>query len=140
MAAQANIVINDGAGTPAARTFVPEGTKSVDSKQMKATWRENAGAFLGRPTIEEYFTPPNANGVQKLKHVISLPVLQTVGTNDAGITPVPEVAYTLRFISEVHLPVASTDTERSHIRAFAENFLATSMWEDLVENMQRSWA
>lgn len=139
MSAQANIVINDGAGTPVARTFAPKGVTMVDSKQSKATWRENAGVYLGQPTIEEYHTSPNSNGIEKFKWVFKLPTLQTVGTNDAGITPPPNVAYVTLGVVEFHLPVQATDLELSHIRAFVENFSATAMFENAVETRDASW-
>jgi len=139
MADQANIVINDGAGTPASRTFSPKGVIAIDPKQTKATWRENAGLFLGQPTIEEYHSAPNANGIEKFKWVFKLPTLQTVGTDDAGITPPAGVAYTTMGVMEFHLPTQATDLELSHIRAFVENFAATSQFESAVETRDATW-
>lgn len=139
MSAQSSIVINDGAATPAARTFAPKGVIAVDSKQTKATWRENAGLYLGQPTIEEYHSAPNANGIEKFKWVIKRPTLQTTGTNDAGITPPADVAYQCLGIIEFHLPTAATDLELSDIRAFVENFSATAMFETAVETRDAAW-
>lgn len=139
MSAQTSIVINDGASTPVARTFAPKGVIPVDQRTTKATWRENAGPYLGQPTIEEYHSAPNANGVEKLKWVFKLPTLQTVGTNDAGIEPVPQVAYTTLATVEVHLPTSATDLELSHIRAFIENFTATTQFETSVETRDATW-
>jgi hypothetical protein len=139
MSDQANIVINDGAGTPVARTFAPKGVIAIDPKTTKATWRENAGLYLGQPTIEEYHSAPNANGVEKFKWVVKYPVLQTVGTSDAGIVPPAGVAYTLLGIVEFHLPTAATDLELSHIRALIENFSATAMFESAIETRDPAW-
>ncbi len=139
MSDQAAIVINDGAGTPVARTFAPKGVIALDPKQTKATWRENAGLYLGQPTIEEYHSAPNANGVEKFKWVFKLPTLQTVGTNDAGITPPAGVAYTTLGVLEFHLPTAATDLELSHIRAFVENFSALAMFETAIETRDPAW-
>jgi hypothetical protein len=139
MSAQTSIVINDGASTPVARTFAPKGVIAIDPKQTKATWRENAGLYLGQPTIEEYHSAPNGNGVEKLKWVIKKPVLQTVGTDDAGITPPAGVAYTCLGVIEVHLPVQATAADLSDLRAFIENFAATSMFETAVEERDAAW-
>lgn len=139
MSAQANIVVNDGAGTPVARTFAPKGVIAIDSKQTKAIWRENAGLYLAQPTIEEYHSSPNSNGVEKFKWIIKRPTLQTVGTSDAGITPVPNVAYTCLGVIEFHLPTSATDLELSDIRAFVENFSATAMFELAIETRDASW-
>lgn len=139
MAAQANVVILDGAGTPASRTFAPKGVVGIDQKQTKAVWRENAGLYLGQPTIEEYHTLPNSNGIEKFKWVFKLPTLQTVGTNDAGITPPAGVAYVTMATVEFNLPQSATDLELSHIRAFVENFAATVQFENSVELRDATW-
>lgn len=139
MSTQASIVINDGAGTPVARTFAPKGVTAIDLKQTKATWRENAGLYLGQPTIEEYHSAPNANGIEKFKWVFKLPTLQTVGTNDAGYTPPAGVAHTCLGVLEFHLPTAATDLELSHIRALVENFTATAQFELSVETRDATW-
>lgn len=140
MSAQASIVINDGAATPAARTFAPKGVIAVDSRTTKGSWRENAGLYLGQPTIEEYHTLPGAQGTaEKFEWVIKVPVLETVGTNDAGITPPAGVAYTLQANLKFTLPLAATAAQLSDIRAFAENFFATSMFEDAIENRDAAW-
>lgn len=139
MSVQASIVINDGAGTPVARTFAPKGVQTLDTKQTKAIWRENAGLYLAQPTIEEYHSAPNANGMEKFKWVFKLPTLQTVGTNDAGITPPAEVAYMDMGVIEFHLSTQATDLELSHIRAFVENFTATAMFEAAIETRDATW-
>jgi len=126
MAAQANVVLLDGAGTPVSRTFAPKGVTAIDQRTTKASWRENAGLYLGQPTIEEYHSAPNANGIEKFKWVFKFPTLQTVGTSDAGITPPAGVAYQTLGILEFHLPQSASDLELSHIRAFVENFAATA--------------
>lgn len=139
MAAQTSIVINDGAGTPAARTFAAKGVFPIDARTTKASWRENVGPYLGQPSIDEYHSSPNSNGIEKFKWAIALPVLQTVGTNDAGITPPASVAYTVRGFIEVHIPTWATDAELSDIRAYLENFAATAQFETSVETRDATW-
>ncbi len=137
MSAQAAIVINDGAGTPAARTFAARGVETLPTGQRKGTWRENAGEYLGQPTIEQYSKFPTGDGGGKanIKWVIKVPTLQTVGTNDAGITPPKSVAYVNRVVIDYDISLQATAEERSHLRAFAENLLATALAEDTVENL-----
>lgn len=140
MSDQANIVINDGAGTPVARTFSPKGVKSPDPRSTLATWRDaSVTPYIAQPTIEEYHTAPNSNGIEKFKWVVKLPVAETLGTNDAGITPAPSVAYTVMGSLEFHLPTRATDLELSHIRAFVENFAATAMFETAIETRDSTW-
>lgn len=140
MSAQSAIVIYDGASTPVERTFAPKGVISVDQKQTKATWRENAGLYLGQPTIEEYHTLPGSGGSpEKFEWVIKVPVLQTVGTDDAGITPPAGVAYTLQANLKFTLPTSATAAQLSDLRAYAENFFATSMFENAIENRDATW-
>lgn len=141
MSSQAAIVINDGAGTPASRTFTPKGVKQVDPRSQIATWRDiSVTPYVAQPTIEEYHTAPNSNGIEKFKWVVKLPVAQTTGTNDAGITPPPSVAYTLMGSLEFHLPTRASDLELSHIRAFVENFAGTAMFETAVETRDQTWS
>lgn len=140
MSDQAAIVINDGAGTPAAITFSPRGVKALDSRTTLATWRNLAATpFIAQQTIEEYHSAPNENGIEKFKWVVKIPVPETLGTNDAGITPPPQVAYFVAGFIEVHLPTRATDLELSHIRAFLENFAATAMFETSVETRDATW-
>lgn len=143
MSAQAAIVINDGAGTPVARTFAPRGVETLPNGQRKGSWRENAGEYLGQPTIEQYsrFPTGSAGGDKaNIKWVIKVPTLETVGTNDAGVTPPKSIAYLNRVVIDYDISTRATAEERSHLRAFAENLLATALAEDTVENLDPVWA
>jgi hypothetical protein len=140
MSAQANIVINDGAATPVARTFSPKGVRPIDPRTTHALWRDGSVTpFVAQPTIEEFHSAPNQQGIEKFKWVFKLPVAQTLGTNDAGYTPAPSVAYTVLGVLEVYVPTRATDLELSHLRAFIENFAATSKFEDAVELRDPTW-
>lgn len=142
MSAQANIVINDGQVTPVAVTFNPKGAKKQPDGRDKAVWRNQAALNAeGYLTIDEHHTDPKPgpNSVEKFTFVITKPVLETVATNDAGITPAPTVAYNLVAVLEFRFPKRATEAELKDIVAFAKNLAATSYVADAVIKREAAW-
>lgn len=142
MSAQANIVINDGQATPVAHTFNPKGVRTLDSKRSLALWRDQANAAinaLGYPSIEEHHSDPNVNGIEKFRYLIKLPTLETVGTNDAGITPAPTKAYETIAVVEVWASVRASQQELKDIVAYVKNFTALTMFSDAITKREASW-
>jgi hypothetical protein len=140
MAAQANVVINNAAA--AAHTFNPKGARRTPEGKDQAVWKDqtpvNAEGYL---TITEHHSDPGKgpDAMEKFTWVISTPTLETVGTNDAGITPAPQKAYELVAVIEFRYPKRASATEVSDIYAYAKNFVALTMVKDAVEKREAAW-
>lgn len=127
MPAIANIVVNDGKATPVAHTFEPA-TASAD----RATWEDRfATQYIGYNKLVMNLTRPKgpskvANRNIYLDLRLETPVLETTGTNDAGLTPAPTVAY--RPMAEVRftLPDRSLESERKDLRVMLTNCFGNS--------------
>lgn len=126
MTAIANIVVNDAAATPVAHTFAP-----AKAEADYALLEDRAGGFyVGYNKLSFRLTRPtgstgNARNL-KLNIKIETPKLETLGTNSAGITPPPTVAY--RPVAElvVTLPERSSLQDRKDLHAFVKNVLANA--------------
>lgn len=140
MSAQANIVINDGATTPVAHTFNPKGARTSPEGKDIAVWRDqtpaNADVYY---VITEQHAPPNGNRLEKFRWVIEIPTPESVGTNDAGITPPIRKAYSVTGVIEVWLPSRATEQECKHIAAYVKNFAATSYFTDAIAKREAAW-
>jgi len=102
MAAVASITLNDAATTPVAHVFNPIGPDTNG-----VWWWEETGvalATLGNYRISAALTrapnpAPGSNSsdrVNRVKVTLHLPTLETLGTNDQGLTPPPTIAYICR--------------------------------------------
>lgn len=138
MAIQANVAINDSAA--ATKTFNPRGVKTLGDGRSLGTWREQSAANAeGFYHIWELYSPPNGQKVEKFKWTIDVPTLETVGTNDAGVTPPQTKAYSLQAHIEVLIPTRATATERANIAAYLKNFAALTMVKDAIEDLDPAW-
>lgn len=124
MSAIVNIVVNDGLATPVAHTFAPAKTEADF-----ALLEDRAGGFyVGYNKLTYRLTRPvgNVSSSRNLKLSIKIetPKLETLGTNQAGLTPPPTVAY--RPVAElmVTLPERSSLQDRKDLLAFVKNVLA----------------
>lgn len=140
MTAQANVVLANGAGTPVNKTFAPKGALRSPTGKDVALWREqsavNAEGFF---SLTEQHSDPNGNRIEKFRYVIEIPTLETVGTNDAGITPAPSVAYVTTGVIEVWMSTRASQAELDDIVAFVKNFAATSYFSDAITNREHAW-
>lgn len=140
MSAQANVVINNAAA--AAKTFSPKGARRTPEGKDHALWKEQSAVNAeGYFVIAEHHSDPGSgpNAVEKFTWVITVPTLETVGTNDAGITPAPSKAYECIAVIEFRYPKRASATEVSDIYAYAKNFVALTMVKDAVEKREAAW-
>lgn len=142
MAAASNIVINDGAATPVAHTFVPAITTADNSVfEDKA-----AGIYIGynrirmmleRPSTQNTGKPRQANGNLRLKVVIETPKLETLSNSTVtGISPAPTIAYVMKAEVIFTLPERSALQDRKDLMALLKNFLATAVGQTAIESFE----
>lgn len=138
MSAQASVIINDGAATPVAHTFLPKGTKSVEGKDI-ATWKDvsptNAEGFL---SMVEHHTPFNSNGMEKFRYVIDVPTLETPGGTGPFVPP-PTRAYGGVIVIEVWAHKRATADELKNYAAYAKNFAGHAYFKAAIENREAAW-
>lgn len=134
----ANIVINDGAATPVAHTFTPLGKDEkgvfwfvqVAPASANALGAKRIGISISRPT--------NGNRLSgNARVVLSLwnPVLETLGTNSAGIVPPPTLAYQCTDRQTFDLPERSTKQERKDTRVLMKNLLDNALVVSCIEDL-----
>lgn len=139
MAAAVNIVLNDALGTPVAHTFVPTGRDNngtywwEDQSTAQGIGYNRVSMTLKRPP------PPRAgqsSGDRVYRAIITIhtPVLETLGTNDNGLTPPPTVAYVPAFKGEFVISERSTLQNRKDLRKFADFALAEAQLIGLIES------
>jgi len=140
MSAQANVVLANGETTPVNKTFAPKGALRSPTGKDVAVWREqsavNAEGFF---SLQEQHSDPNGNRIEKFRYVIEIPTLETVGTNDAGITPAPSVAYVTTGVIEFWLSTRASQAELKDIVAFVKNLAATSYVSDAITKREHAW-
>lgn len=141
MSAVTSIVLADAQGTPVNHTFVPLGPDT------RGTWwfEDQTGvSTIGYNRISLQLTrsgnpPAGASSQDRMNRVklgIHVPVLETLGTNDAGITPPPTVSYINRCNMELILPEQNTLQNRKDLRKFAQYLLADTQVVAMVETLQ----
>lgn len=142
MAAASNIVINDGAATPVAHTFVPAQTVADF-----ALFEDKApGIYIGynrlmlkleRPATKNMGRPRQANGNLRLKSVVETPKLEVLSNSTvSGIAPAPTIAYTPKVEVIFTLPERSTLQDRKDLMALLKNALAHAALQAAVESFE----
>lgn len=141
MAAVANIVLADAQGTPVNHTFIPLGPDPDG-----VWWYEDQSAStpIGYWKISLQLVRPkspapgqsSSNRVSRVKIGFHQPTLETLGTNDAGLTPPPTVSYIERFNGEFILPEQTTLQNRKDIRKMSMNLFADAQVVGMVESLQ----
>lgn len=137
----AGITINDGQASPGAHTFNP-----VSSVNGTYVWQDQTGGIaLGYLTITYQRTnPPPAKAGQgstsdraiKQSFGISIPTMETLGTNDAGLTPPPTVACIHRARMDFIQPERGTLSVRKDLTAYASNLLAHATGKSLLNDQE----
>lgn len=117
MATAANIVINDGATTPAAVTFTPVGS---DGKNIMFYDRSSGILAAFRKLRLGYSAANKQRPTTRTDFSVELPVTAIVG----GAT---QVLRTLRADVSVVLPDGCTDAERKDLYAFLYNGLNNAL-------------
>lgn len=139
MTIASNIVIDDGQATPVAHTFIPLGF----DKQNKFWYEEQAAGAplswrkISLELVRNDQTSPASNAGEQTARVrvhVHLPTMETIGTNDNGITPPPTLAYTLRSQHEFIMSGRSTEGEREDVQAFAYNVLDNADVKAMITN------
>jgi len=139
MAAQANIVINDGATTPVAHTFNPKGAKTQPDKKDLAIWKDQSPtSSVGYLSISETHTPVNSNGMEKFRFVIDVPTLESPASGGT-FAPPPTRAYGTIAVIEVWAHERASDQELKNIAAFVKNFAATTYFNDVIVKREPAW-
>lgn len=133
MATFANIVINDGAATPAAHTF------AVTSRLNNVlTWNDRssgvAAGFKGITLSYRPATAQNANAKIVMK-IVDPRLAVTSASSGSGVQPNPVQAYFASANLEFILPAASDALARSDILAYAANLLANAQVVDAIKNL-----
>jgi hypothetical protein len=135
MSAQANLVINDGAGTPVAHTFNPKGAKTSQTGKDVALWRDQSPAtMLDYLSITEQHSAPNSNGIEKFRWVIEVPKTET----PSGATA-PVKAYSATGVIEIWIHERASAAELANIAAFVKNFAAHAYMTSAVTNREAAW-
>lgn len=139
MPAFAAFTINDGQSSPAAHTFNP-----VSSENGVYVWQDQTGGIaLGYLTVTYQAKRPGPmrDGMQssadrRMKHSINIaiPTLETLGTNDAGLTPPPTVACIHRLNMDVIQPERGTLAVRKDLTAYGSNLLAHATFKALLND------
>lgn len=141
----ANIVINDGAATPVAHTFVP-----IGKDENGVFWFEQATPAVANPLAAKRIgykqtrvlgdSSKQAVGMSKVSYTIHLPTLETVGNNSQGFTPPSTLAYRELARVEFMLAERSTAQERKDTRVLSLNLLGHAMAIANVDTLQPQYA
>lgn len=135
MPAQANIVINDGQGTPVAHTFVPNGAMQQQDKKVMSEWVDRSPAVkAGYFVIREQHAPSNANRLEKVRWLIQRPTTET----PSGATS-PQLAYENTIVVEAWIHDRATSAETADMAAFLKNFAALSYVSTKITTRERTW-
>lgn len=129
MATFADIILNNGAATPVAKTF-----KVKMNDNMTSLWEERSGGIpLGYALLK--VQTKDTQTVRKVMIWIAIPTLEAVaGANGAGFTPAAKVAYTHRSYQEFILPQRGTLDERKNLIAFHTNGLSNTTVKTVVQD------
>lgn len=124
MSAIADLVLNNGAGTPVAITFKPD----PDLASSVPRWVDRSGGVaLGYPAITLTMRrPTKALRSYKVVAKIDLPVLEVASAGITGFIPPPTKSYSLLCNMEFVLPERCSLAERKDLLAFAANLLAST--------------
>jgi hypothetical protein len=141
MSAVANIVLADAQATPVNHTFVPLGP---DTNGVWWWEDQSATAEIGYNRISAQLVRPgnpapgasSANRVSRIKISVHTPILETLASNDAGLTPPPTVAYITRSSYEFISPERNSLENRKTARKYSMNVLNDPQIVAMIELLQ----
>lgn len=143
MAALSDITAINGDATPVSYTFTPLGPDAKGVQWFEQTTPTPAnGQAAARLSCSIKRAVRNGSrqsltGIAKVEFGIYLPVMETMASNDAGITPPPTVAYECAARVVYFLPERSTMAERKNLRVLAANLIATNVSvRNIVDQLQ----
>lgn len=139
MTTAVDIVLADAQATPVNHTFSALG---LDANRVCQFVDRSAIAAIGYWTVSVDITnPPPANPgqssknrVRRVKITLAEPALETLGTNDAGYTPAPTVAYIPRVIIEFVQPEQMIMQSKKDVRKMAYTLLNNAQIIAVVED------
>lgn len=141
MPAVANIVLADAQATPVNHTFVPLGpdTNGVWWFEDQSGTSEIGWNRISVQLVRPINPAPGLSSGQRVSRVklgVHTPKLETLGTNDAGLTPPATVAYIPRVNVEFILPERGALQDRKDIRKYCEKLLADAQMISVIEQLQ----
>jgi len=142
MAAVSSIVLPDAQGTPVNHTFVPLGPSSdgtwwfEDQSGSSPVAYARIGSRLSRTPAATNGQSSSSDRVNRVVLTLSLPQVETLGTNDAGITPPPTVAFVDRFKVEFVMAERDSLQNRKDLRKYLLGLLANTQILDQIESLQ----
>lgn len=137
MAQAANIVINDGQGTPVAHTFSPART-SADY----ALFEDRAqGIYIGFNKLTFSLTRPSGGNVAdrniKLSIKLETPKLENVTNSTvSGVAPAPTISYRPVVEFRMTLPERCSLQDRKDLQAFVKSLMTNSFVTDAIEKYE----
>jgi hypothetical protein len=139
-----NIVINDGASTPVAHTFAPIGRDEKGVFWFEQTSPSPANPLgakrIGYKQTRVLDANKQLTGYSTITYTLSVPTLETVANNSAGITPPPTLSYTEKARFEFVVAERSTAQERKDTRVLVLNFLGQAMPIANIDTLQPSYS
>nr|WEU70924.1 MAG: coat protein [Hangzhou fiers-like virus 6] len=132
MAARANVVINDRAGTPVAHTYSPDG----DDKNGVHLWSEKGSVPAGNPKLSASVKQVGSKYRVELR--LAVPIVQTQTIN--GVSA-PVVVRTANVNLVASFDSLSTTQERADAIGLMANAMAASQTQlnDLLVNVTPVW-
>lgn len=142
MPAVANIVLNDTQATPVAHTFVPLGT------DVNGVWwfeDQSSASPIGYAKVSVFISRPkpatsgesSAQRMVRVKLGVHTPILENVTNSTvSGVEPAPTIAYVPRANLEFIIPERSAAIDRSNLRAYMLQLLATGDIIDIIEGFK----
>lgn len=138
------VTINDGSASPVAYTFTPLGKDENGVHWFEQTTpapvNPLGAARIGYLQKRLLDAKQQLTGASKVSYTVTVPTLETLSNNSAGITPPPTLAYREVAKMEFTLAERSTAAERKNARVFAMNLLANAMPVANIDNFQPSYS
>lgn len=141
MPAASNIVLADALGTPVNHTFVPLGKDANNVYWFEDQSRPSAIGYwklsvdVKRPLPGAPGNASSADRVARVKLAMHQPQLETLGTNDAGLTPPSTIAYISRSSVEFILPERGSLQDRKDLRKMTGLLVNDTQITGIVENL-----
>lgn len=141
MSAVSNIVLNDAQATPVAHTFIPLGPDAAGRWWFEDQTGSSPLNYnrISLQLVRAAVGKPGENAgdrTSRVKISIHTPKLETLGTNDAGLTPPNQVAYVPRCNVEFIMSDRASLQDRKDLRKYVDYLLAETQLTNMVENLQ----
>lgn len=141
MAAQADLTLADGQGTPVNHTFKVNGAGWVDTlRGILASWTDRSqAAAVGYWKASLLFKEPDAKGGKNYQVVAktSVPVLENVTNSTvSGVAPAPLISYNPVTTTTFSIPERSTAAARADQYAIHKNFISHAVVASAVEDLE----